>query len=67
MSAVHRKYPLNRSVRKEYSIAGYAARASKDSRLHDDVGDFMAKRGGRVDDLVDKLLNGDFTSSRYTD
>jgi hypothetical protein len=62
-----RKYPLNRSKLKEYSLLHYAIRSQKDSCLHHDVYDFMAKHGGRVDDLVSKLLNDDFTLSRYTD
>ena len=62
-----RKYPLNRSRLKEYSLSHYAIRSEKDSRLYDDVYDFMAKHGGRMDILVGKLLNGDFTLSRYTD
>lgn len=62
-----RKFPLNRSRLKEYSLSHYAIRSEKDSCLYDDVYDFMAKRGGRTDDLVSKLLNDDFISSRYTD
>ena len=62
-----RKFPLNRSKLKEYSLSHYAIRAQKDSHLHDDVYDFMAKHGGRMDDLVSKLLNDDFILSRYTD
>ena len=64
---MRRKYPLNRSRLKEYSISRYAIRYEKDSCLYDDVYDFMAKRGGRVDDLVSKLLNDDFILSRRTD
>jgi len=62
-----RKLPINRSRLKEYSLSHYAIRSEKDSCLYDDVYNFMAKHGGRMDILVSKLLNDDFTLSRYTD
>jgi hypothetical protein len=62
-----RSFPLYRSVRKEHSFAQYAIRAKKDLCLYDDVEDFISKHGGRLDVLVGKLLNDDFTLSRYTD
>jgi hypothetical protein len=62
-----RKYPLNRSILKEYSLYHYAIRSEKDSSLYDDAGDFMVKNGDRVDALVTKLLNNDFIFSRYAD
>jgi hypothetical protein len=62
-----RKYPRNRSWLDEYSTYHYAIRFEKDSRLYDNVNDFMAKHGGRVDDLVSKLLNDEFVLSSYTD
>ena len=62
-----RSYPIYISVRKEHSLSRYALRVWKDSCLHDDVEDFMAKNGDRVDVLVGKLLNNDFIFSRYTD
>ena len=60
-------YPIYISVRKEFSLSRYELRVRKDSCLQDDVEDFMAKNGDRLDILVGKLLNGDFTLSRYTD
>ena len=60
-------YPIYISVRKEHSLSRYAIRAKKDSCLHNDVEDFMAKNGERLDVLVGKLLNNDFTLLRYTD
>ena len=62
-----RKYPLYRSRLNEHSLSHYAIRSKKDSCLYDDVNDFVAKHGGRLDALVGKLLSGDFTLSRYTD
>jgi hypothetical protein len=62
-----RCYPTYISVRKEHSLTRYAIRFRKDSCLHDDVEDFMAKNGNRLDVLVRKLMNNDFTLSRYTD
>jgi len=61
------KYPLNRSIRKEYSIYHYAIRSEKDLCLHNDVGDFMTKHGDNIPRLLDKLLNNDFVLARYTD
>jgi len=61
------KLPLNRSILKEYSLSHYAIRSQKDSCLYDDVYVFMSKHGGRVDDLVSKLLCDDFILPRYTD
>lgn len=61
------KYPLNRSIRKEYSIYHYAIRSEKDSCLHNDVDDFMTKHGDNIPRLVDKLLNNGFVLARYTD
>jgi len=60
-------YPVYISVRKEHSLSRYALRAMKDSCLQDDVEDFMAKNGDRLDILVGKLLKNEFTLSRYTD
>ena len=62
-----KSYPIYISVRKEHSLTRYALRARKDSCLHDDIEDFMAKNGDRVDVLVGKLLNNDFFLSRCTD
>ena len=64
---MRRSYPVYISKRKEHSISRYAARVKIDSCLHDDVENFMAKRGARLDVLVGKLLNNDFILSRYTD
>jgi len=60
-------YPIYISVRKEHSLSRYALRVRRDSCLHDDAEDFMAKYGDRVDLLVGKLLNNDFILARYTD
>ena len=60
-------YPIYISIRKEHSLLRYELRVSKDSCLHDDVEEFMAKNGDRLDILVGKLLSNDFFLSRYTD
>jgi len=60
-------HPIYISVRNEHSLSRYALRARKDSCLHDDVEDFMAKNGDRLDLLVTKLLSNDFFLLRYTD
>jgi len=60
-------YPIYISVRKEHSLSRYELRVSKDACLHDDVEEFMAKNGDRLDILVGKLLSNDFFLSRYTD
>ena len=62
-----KSYPVYISVRKEHSLVRYSIRVRKDSCLHDDAEDFMAKNGDRLDVLVRKLLNNDFTLTRYTD
>jgi len=51
----------------EYSYARYTIRIRKDSCLHDDVEDFMAKRGTSLNYLVVKLLDNHFEQFRYTD
>ena len=62
-----KKYPLYRSISNEYSVSRYAIRAGKDLCLYDDVGDYMAKHGARLDILVTKLIDNEFILSRYTD
>jgi len=56
-----------KSVRRASSLKRYAIRAGKDTCLHNDVGDFLAKHGTGTARLVDKLLNNDFVLARYTD
>ena len=62
-----RAYPVYISKHNKHSISRYIIRAEIDSCLHDDVEEFMANHGGRLDILVDKLMNNDFFLSRYTD
>lgn len=66
MISLRRNHPVYISKRKEHSISRHAVRAKVDSCLHDDVEDFMAKRGARLDILLDKLLNNDFIRSSRT-
>lgn len=52
---------------KKYSYARFNIRAKKNSCLHDDVEDFVAKRCSGTDSLVAKLLDNQFAHKRYTD
>jgi hypothetical protein len=65
--SMRKTYPIYISKRKEHSMLRYAIRAVKDECLQDDVENFMTKQGGRLDYLVEKLLNKEFILSRYTD
>ena len=60
-------YPIYISKRNEHSYARYEMRFNKDSCLHNDVEDFLAKHNGRLDGLAKKLLEGHFSHSRSTD
>ena len=51
----------------EYSYARYTLRIRKDSILHDEVEDFMSKRGTSLNYLVTKLLDDHFVKLRYHD
>jgi len=62
-----RKYPLNRSVRNEYSLKHFTIRSAKDARLFDDVEDFVSKHNLGSGELVDLLVNNRFSHARYTD
>jgi hypothetical protein len=54
-------------VRKASSFAQYAIRLKKDTALNDDVGHFITHHQQSISILVDKLLNNDFVSARFTD
>ena len=60
-------YPVYISKRKEHSHAHYSVRFKKDFCLYSDVEDYMAKRNTCLYDLVDKLLDGHFSRTRYSD
>jgi hypothetical protein len=62
-----KKYPLNRSIRNEYSLKHFNIRSTKDAHLFDDVEDFIKKNNVGLDSLVDKLVNNHFSHARYTD
>ena len=62
-----KKYPLNRSIRNEYSLKHFNIRYTKDAHLFADVEDFMAKHNLGSGDLVDMLVNNRFSHARYTD
>ena len=64
---MHENNFINKSVRKASSLTKYSIRINKDTCLYDDAEDFMAKCGGNIPRLVDKLLNNDFVLARYTD
>jgi len=62
-----KKYPINRSVRNEYSLKHFNIRSSKDDYLFNDVEYFLTKHNLGSGDLVDKLLRNHFSHLRYTD
>jgi len=62
-----KKYPINRSIRNEYSLKYFNIRSDKDTHLFDDVEDFMLKNDVGLDILVDKLLDNHFSHARYTE
>ena len=62
-----KKYPLNRSVRNEYSLLHFTTRSTKDALLFDDVEYFMSKHDTGLGRLVDKLVSNHFSHARYTD
>jgi len=51
----------------EYAYTRYTIRIRKDSCLHDDVEEFMTKRGTSLNYLVTKLLTDHFFQQRYAD
>jgi len=59
-------YHIYVSKRKEHSFAHYDIRATKDSCLHDDVHDFLAKND-ISNALINNLLDDHFFHARYTD
>ena len=62
-----KKYPLNRSVRNEYSLKHFTIRYTKDVRLFDDIDYYISKHNLGLGCLVDKLINNHFSHARYTD
>ena len=64
---MHENHFINKAVRKASSFERYSIRAKKDTCLQDDVEDFIAKHGGSIPRLVDKLINNDFVLARFTD
>jgi hypothetical protein len=64
---VSENYLIIKAARKESSLSRYRIRAEKDVCLHNDVENFIAKHGGNVTRLVDKLVNDDFALARLTD
>jgi len=62
-----KKYPINRSVRNEYSHIHFNIRYTKDAHLFDDIEDFMLKNNVGLGTLVDKLVSNHFSHARYTD
>ena len=57
----------SKSKYNEYSYARYTPRIRKDSILHDEVEDFMMKKGTSLNYLVTKLLDGYFFQRRHSD
>jgi len=51
----------------EYAYSRYTIRIRKDTFLHDDVDDYMAKHGANLNGLVTKLLDDHFFHLRYSD
>jgi hypothetical protein len=56
-----------KSMEKEYSLDRYYIRAMKDSRLHGDFGEYMARHDIGSEQLVNMLLANHFESARYSD
>ena len=52
---------------KEFSLTRYTIRHKKDSRLHDDIVDYIIKHDSSLEKLVDMLLGNRFSSSGLTD
>jgi len=62
-----KRFPKYRSRRNEYSLLHFNIRYTKDTRLYDDIEDFLLKHNLSSDSLVDRLINQDFSHARYTD
>jgi hypothetical protein len=64
---VYRKYSKYKTKYNEYSYMRNTSRIKKNSCLHDDIEDCIAKNGNNLNNLVDKLLKNHFEHSRFTD
>jgi len=62
-----KRYPSYRSQRNEYSHYHFNIRSNKDTKLYDDIENFLTKRNVSTYLLVDRLINHDFSLARYTD
>ena len=62
-----KRFPLYRSKRNEYSLLHFNIRSTKDTRLYDDIENFLVKRNVSSDIFVDMLIKQDFTHTRYTE
>jgi len=56
-----------KAMQKEYSLDRYFIRVMKDSCLHDDFGEYMARHDICSDRLANKLLANHFETARYSD
>jgi len=60
-------YPTYISKRKEHSYDRFAIRARKDECLQEAAENYMSKHPAKLNDLVDMLLDDQFSHARYTD
>ena len=51
----------------QYAYSRYTLRIKKDTILHDEVEDFMMKKGTSLNHLVNMLLDDYFFKRRYSD
>jgi len=61
-----KRFPINRSIRNEHSLAHFNIRSTRDTHLYDDIQDFLLKNNLSTYVLVDKLINQDFSLARFT-
>jgi len=64
---MHENNLINKSIRKDWSLSRYSARATKTDCLHDDIAELLFHCQIDASRLVDILLNNELILARYTD